>query len=184
MSAVDPVVQNLNHFNSLSQLPLTDREDWTLGLLREASRLLSPNSEILVVAPDTREIAELWRALGHEVELLMGSGDPRWIPTIRDNWDAAWVTHWFNFLPKPACQRLLGALFLGLRPGGLLITSLWTQSPPAPLAGAPHFYEIQEADFASLLLQSGFETIKIGRTPSPQAQTAWILKRVGASRLN
>jgi hypothetical protein len=132
--------------------------------VRRFSEGLPAGGRILDLSANPSPERGMLQRLGFEIQSA-GQRDPRLLSLAPSSWDGAWCNRGLEPLQPTEIQRVLGALFQGLRPGGHLFLALahptLTQDP-----------------LAALLRQSGFRLLLAGHPVSEPGVTAFLAARI------
>jgi hypothetical protein len=138
-----------------------------LEAVRRFSEGLAPDARILDLSRDGSPERELLESLGYAVQPPPGAAarDLRLLSLSTASWDAAWCNRAVDGLEPTEIQRVLIALFQGLKPGGRLF------------ACCSHSTLSRDA-WGALLRQSGFRLLLEGQPRGNAELTAFLTARV------
>lgn len=132
--------------------------------------------------------------------LKLWKADFRLLSPARETLDGIWANRVLIHLPPSGCQRAMQTFFSALKPGGILFVSFealsnetFLSAPPShdpshtfvtyserdDLSGpAKHIYRYPPLEFESLVRQSGFQPLAVGRDLEHLERMAILAKRI------
>lgn len=144
-----------------------------------------PKSRVLLTSLNAEQDSPVFKALGFEPEVLSILGPMKekalllWSPK-EGSVPAIWINQCLNLFPSEISQRFIATLFKAVPPGGWL--GLFIREGEGAytegIIDARKIYLYSEKAICSLLEQTGFSVVQLGRNPQYPGMILILAKRI------